>query len=143
VTTTDEVADRDSDLRYDPFDYGLHADPNPVYAWLRAHAPVYRNEERDFWALSRHRDVDAALHDWRRFSSCNGISLENELWGPHAVNTGFFLAMDPPLHGRYRRLVSAPFTPRRVAAMEPRIRRLARERLEPLRDHRRFDFAAV
>ena len=142
VTTTDEVADRDSDIRYDPFDYRLHADPNPVYAWLRAHAPVYRNEERDFWALSRYRDVDAALHDWRRFSSCNGISLESELWGPHAVNTGFFLAMDPPLHGRYRGLVSAPFTPRRVAAMEPRIRQLARERLEPLRDQRRFDFAA-
>jgi YD repeat-containing protein len=141
VTTTDE-AQRDADLRYDPFDYRLHADPNPVYAWLRVHAPVYRNEERDFWALSRYHDVDAALHDWQRFSSCNGISLESELWGPHAVNTGFFLAMDPPLHGQYRRLVSTPFAPRQVAAMEPRIRQLARERLEPLRDQRRFDFAA-
>jgi len=129
-------------VRYDPFDYRLHDDPYPVFAWLRAHAPVYRDDERDFWALSRYHDVNAALRDWRRFSSRNGISLENELWGPHAVNTAFFLAMDPPEHGRYRGLCSAPFMPHRVATMEPRIRKLARERLEPLRDQRRFDFAA-
>jgi cytochrome P450 len=141
VTTAEQAVDRAAELGYDPFDHRMQADPYPVYAWLRAHAPVYRNEQRDFWALSRYRDVDAALHDWQRFSSRNGISLESDLWGPHAVNTDFFLAMDPPLHGRYRRLASPPFTPRRVAALEPRIRQLARDRLEPLRDQRRFDFA--
>jgi cytochrome P450 len=127
---------------YDPFDYAIHEDPYPTYAWMREHAPVYRNEERDFWALSRHADVKAALRDPVRFSNRNGISLEAELWGPEAVETSFFLAMDPPQHGSYRALSNSPFSPRRVAAMEPRIRQLARERLEPLRDLRRFDFAA-
>ena len=127
---------------YDPFDYAIHEDPYPTYAWMREHAPVYRNEERDFWALSRHADVKAALRDPVRFSNRNGISLEAELWGPEAVETSFFLAMDPPQHGSYRALSNNPFSPRRVAAMEPRIRQLARERLEPLRDLRRFDFAA-
>ncbi|MEV4706176.1 cytochrome P450 [Actinoplanes sp. NPDC049316] len=129
-------------IGYDPFDYRIHEDPYPVYRWMRDHAPVYRNEERDFWALSRHADVQAALRDPARFSNRYGISLEPELWGPHAPKTSFFLAMDPPDHGVHRALVSGVFTPRRVAAMEPRVRELARERLEPLRDARRFDFAA-
>ncbi len=134
----DDVAARG----YDPFDYQIHEDPYPVYAWMREHAPLYRNEHRDFWALSRHADVVGALRNPRLFSNCNGISLESELWGPHAVKTSFFLAMDPPEHGSYRHLAAAAFTPRRVAALEPRIRELARERLEPLRYQARFDFAA-
>lgn len=129
-------------VAYDPFDYRVHEDPYPVYRWMRDHAPVYRNEQRDFWALSRHADVQAALKDPKRFSNRYGISLEPELWGPHAPKTSFFLAMDPPDHGLYRGLVSGVFTPRRIAAMEPRVRELARERLEPLRDQPRFDFAA-
>ncbi|MEO3808384.1 cytochrome P450 [Sphaerisporangium sp. B11E5] len=127
---------------YDPFDYRIHEDPYPVYAWMREHAPLYRNEHRDFWALSRHADVVAALRNPKLFSNRNGISLESELWGPHAVQTSFFLAMDPPEHGAYRSLVGAAFTPRKVAALEARIRVLARERLEPLRDLAKFDFAA-
>ncbi|MFI0939415.1 cytochrome P450 [Streptomyces sp. NPDC021020] len=134
----DEVAARG----YDPFDYRVHDDPYPFYAWMREHAPLYRNESRDFWALSRHADVKAALRDPRRFSNVNGISLESELWGPRAVQTSLFLAMDPPQHGAYRGVVSSAFTPGRVAALEPRIRQLARERLVPLRDQPRFDFAA-
>ena len=130
------------EMDYDPFDYRVHEDPYPTYAWMRAHAPVYRNDRRDFWALSRYDDVKAALRDPGRYSNRNGISLEAELWGPHAVRTSFYLAMDPPEHGVYRGLSSGVFSARRVAGMEPRIRELARERLEPLRDQRRFDFAA-
>jgi cytochrome P450 len=129
-------------IGYDPFDYRIHEDPYPVYAWMRDNAPVYRNEERDFWALSRHADVQAALKDAGRFSNRYGISLEPELWGPHAPKTSFFLAMDPPDHGVHRGLVSSVFTPKRVAALEARVRELARARLEPLRGQRRFDFAA-
>lgn len=127
---------------YDPFDYAIHEDPYPTYAWMRANAPVYRNDERDFWALSRYEDVKNALSNPRRFSNRHGISLETELWGPHAVKTSFFLAMDPPDHHAYRTLSSTAFTPRRVAQMAERIRELTRDRLEPLRDQRRFDFAA-
>src|SRR2546423_12399369 len=83
-------------IGYDPFDYRIHEDPYPVYKRMRDNAPVYRNEERDFWALSRHADVHAALRDPARFSNRYGISLEPELWGPHAPKTSFFLAMDPP-----------------------------------------------
>ncbi|MBR8640620.1 cytochrome P450 [Streptomyces tuirus] len=127
---------------YDPFDYQTQEDPHPVYAWMREHAPVYRNDERDFWALARHADVHAALRDPVRFSNRNGISLEPELWGPQASRTSLFLAMDPPEHGAYRGPVASAFTARRVAALEPRVRELARARLARLRDEPSFDFAA-
>jgi cytochrome P450 len=136
------IADSGAPEVYDPFDYRVHEDPYPIYAWMRAHAPLYRNEKRDFWALSRHADVAYALRTPALFSSRNGISLESELWGPRAVDTSLFLAMDPPSHGMYRRLASGPFTPRQVAARETRIRELARARLAPLRDKHSFDFAA-
>lgn len=127
---------------YDPFDYRLHDDPYPVYAWMREHAPLYRNDERDFWALSRHADVLDALRQPQLFSSRNGITLEPDLWGPDAVKTTYFLAMDPPQHGPRRGLVASAFTPRLVAAMEPRIREIARSRLEMLRGQPRLDFVA-
>lgn len=142
LTIHDGLEDAAAGCGYDPFDYRVHEDPYPVYAWMRRHAPLYYNEERDFWALSRHADVVAALKNPALFSNRNGISLESELWGPDAVKTSFFLAMDPPDHGAHRSLVSGAFTPRRVAALEPRIRELARTRLGPLRDQPGFDFAA-
>lgn len=127
---------------YDPFDYRMHEDPYPTYAWLRAHAPLYRNEHRDFWALSRYSDVEYALSKPALFTIRNGISLEPELWNEDASKRILFHAMDPPEHGPYRRLASGAFTPRAVAALEPRIRELTRERLALLRDQRGFDFAA-
>src|SRR5262249_911080 len=105
-------------------------------------APLYHNSRRGFWALSRHADVSAALRSPGLFSNRNGISIEPELWGPEAVKTSFFLAMDPPQHGAHRGLVSHAFTPKGVARLEDRTRELARARLEPLREQRRFDFAA-
>ena len=41
----------------DPYDYEFHEDPYPVYKRLRDEAPLYHNEDLDFWALSRHADV--------------------------------------------------------------------------------------
>lgn len=127
---------------YNPFAYSLHEDPYPTYAWMREHEPLYRNQDLSFWALSRHADVLWALRNPDLFSSRSGISLERDLWGPDAVRTSFFLAMDPPKHGTMRRLVGPAFKPGWVASMEPRIRELARSRLTPLRDGGTFDLAA-
>src|SRR3546814_11394004 len=111
---------------YSPYAYEIHDDPYPTYRRLRDEAPVYRNEADDFWALSRHADVVAGFRDSARFSSAHGVSLDPAASGPHAHRTMSFLAMDPPMHGRMRGLVSRGFTPRRVVELEPRIRELAR-----------------
>ncbi len=125
---------------YDPYAYGLHEDPYPVYAELRAHAPVYRNERLNFWALSRHADVLAAFLDTEHFSNRNGVSLDPAAWTPAAQATMSFLAMDAPRHTRMRALVSRGFTPRRVADLEPRIRELARRHISRFIDAGRCDF---
>jgi hypothetical protein len=53
-----------------------------------------------------------------------------------------FLAMDPPEHTRFRALVARGFTPRRVAALEPRIREIAVTHLDALVGAGRFDVIA-
>ena len=127
-------------LRYSPYDYEIHSDPYPIYARLREEAPLYRNEELGFWALSRHADVAAAFRDTARFSSANGVSLEPTATGPRASRSMSFLAMDPPRHGRMRSLVSRGFTPGRIAGLEPHILELTRLHLEPALERGTFDF---
>ena len=51
----------DTDVYFDPYDVEINADPYPTYARLREEAPIYYNERYDFWALSRHADVEKAL----------------------------------------------------------------------------------
>jgi cytochrome P450 len=127
-------------LVYSPYHYEIHEDPYPTYQRLRDEAPVYRNEEGGFWALSRHADVVAGFRDHVRFSSSHGVSLDPAASGPHAHRTMSFLAMDPPMHGRMRGLVSRGFTPRRVAELEPRIRALTRHHLDRALSSPVFDF---
>ncbi|MCC5954113.1 MAG: cytochrome P450 [Acidimicrobiia bacterium] len=125
---------------FDPYAYETHEDPYPLYARLREEAPLYHNPDQGFWALSRHADVMDAFRDSTRFSSAEGVSLDPAATGPKAHKTMSFLAMDPPRHGRMRALVSRGFTPRRVAALEPRIRALTLEHLEAAVASREFDF---
>ena len=108
---------------FDPYDWQIHEDPYPTYSRLREEAPVYYSEKRDFWALSRHGDVLAGFRDPVRLSNAHGVSLERDVLEARTVMS--FLGMDPPDHGRLRSLVSSAFTPRRVRALEPHIRKLA------------------
>jgi cytochrome P450 len=125
---------------FDPYDYGFHEDPYPTYAWLREHAPLYRNEKLDFWALSRYSDVVAGFRDSVRLSSANGVSLDPLAYGPHAHRVMSFLAMDEPRHLRMRSLVSRGFTPRRVQQLEGRVAELTRQHLDAVLDKGEFDF---
>lgn len=126
-------------LEFSPYAYEFHEDPYPIYARLRAEAPVYHNREQDFWALSRHADVLAAFKDWRRFSNSQGVSIDPASRGGGARAGTSFLAMDPPEHTRFRSFVSRGFTPRRVAALEPRIREISVAYLDGLVGSGGFD----
>ncbi|MFM7060671.1 MAG: cytochrome P450 [Actinomycetes bacterium] len=126
-------------ITFSPYDYRIHEDPFPTYARLRDAAPLYRNEEFDFWALSRHADVVAAFRNLEVFSNANGVSLDPSAYGPHAHRTMSLLATDPPLHTRLRSIVSRTFTPRRIAALEPRVRAITLEYLEPALEGGSFD----
>jgi cytochrome P450 len=136
VTTTSQP------VTYSPYAYEIHEDPYPVYARLRAEAPVYRNDEFDFWALSRHADVLAAFRNVDAFSNSHGVSLDPSAFGPDAHKVMSFLALDPPRHTRMRSLVGKGFTPSKVAQMEEGIRAIAVEHLEPALERGTFDFVA-
>jgi cytochrome P450 len=127
----------DADVEYDPFSYEIDQDPYPVYRWMRDHAPAYRNERLDFWALTRFEDNLAAIVDSATYSSTWGTSLEF-MDGPKD-GMGLMIFMDPPRHTRYRKLVSKVFTPGRVAALEPMIRATAVRHLDVLAGRPRFD----
>ena len=66
----------DDPVVFSPYAYEIHEDPYPVYARLRREAPVYRNDEFDFFAFARHEDVLAAFRNVDAFSNANGVSLE-------------------------------------------------------------------
>ncbi len=89
---------------WDPFD--APADPYPVYRVLRERSPVYRNETRGFWALSRFEDVQAANRDWRTFSYADGV--DPDLVGS-VFQPGNFLDADPPVHTEWRSAVKDDF----------------------------------
>jgi cytochrome P450 len=116
-------------LLFDPYDYNFHEDPYPLYARLREEAPLYYSERDDFWALSRHADVQAAFRDDDVFSNRMGVSLDASAWNPEAHRVMSFLALDGTDQRRLRKLVSAAFTPRRVALLEPQVQALTEDYL--------------
>lgn len=122
-------------VTYDPYAYEIHEDPYPTYKRLRDEAPAYRNPQLGFWALSRYQDVYDALHDWQTYSSVGGVALEGSGKAPPMI-----IAMDPPRQTKLRRIISSAFTPRRIALLEPRVRAMTDEYLDPLCERGSFDF---
>ena len=112
------------DFVYDPLRADFPARLHEVYRELRDRHPVYRHPERGFYALSRFEDVKWAAADPALFSS-EGTFVGAEL-------LPMIVALDPPHHDRLRALVTKAFSPKRVAAIEPRVRALAAELLDAL-----------
>ena len=128
----------DHDVLYDPYDVEINADPYPTYARLREEAPVYHDSRYDFWALSRHADVEQALLDWGAFSSTRSDILDIIRAGVD-LPPGVILFEDPPLHTSHRKLLSRVFTPKRMAALEDQVRAYCAGCLDPLVGSTGFD----
>src|ERR1700728_3823617 len=111
-------------------------DPHPVYARLRAEAPVYWCPEGQFWALTKYEDVRRVNHDAELFSSRRGTLLTDGLardaGGPHAPGARHLMRSDPPDHTMLRKIVSRSLTPRMLASLEGRARVIARDLLEQI-----------
>ncbi|WP_338865711.1 cytochrome P450 [Myxococcus stipitatus] len=112
---------------------------------MRRDAPVYFHGEPDggpgFWAITRHEDIIAISRDPAGFSSFRGgTSIED--YSPEDLSLIRFmmLNMDPPQHVKYRRLVSAGFTPVAINYLEPRIRAVTQEIIDKVVHEREFDF---
>ncbi len=125
---------------YDPFSGEMHADPYPTYRWLREHAPVYHNAERDLWVISRHDDAVTITSDWKTYSSAGGADTDNV--GSHFTTPGNFLDSDPPLHSTLRRVLHQHFVPKVLRPrVEPIVRAAIDELLAEFADRDVVDFA--
>jgi cytochrome P450 len=130
-----------SDVYYDTYDVGINADPYPVYRRLREEAPVYYNENHDFFAVSQFVDVEKGLLDAQTYISGKGGIIEL-IKADIEMPPGVIIFEDPPTHTIHRRLLSRAFTPRRVAELEPKIREFCAQSLDPLVGADHFDFIA-
>jgi cytochrome P450 len=107
-------------------------DPFPLYARLRAEAPVARNPTLGFWVVSRHADVTAVSRDPETFCSKKGIMVFEI--GSEYPTPPTMMHTDPPDHTRYRSLVQPGFRPKFMRGLEDGIRARTRtlvDRLEP------------
>lgn len=129
------------DVYYDPYDVVLNADPYPMFRRLREEAPLYHNAQHEFYAFSRFTDVDEGLVDHVTFSSARGIILEL-IKANLDIPPGMLIMEDPPIHDVHRKLLARMFTPRKIAALEPRVRQFCAQALDPLVGTGRIDFVA-
>jgi len=150
-------------LDYDPMSERWHEDPYPAYRRLRDESPVHFAPETNAWCVSRYDDVQHVLNDPETFSSramftvlMSGGDERPPLTWPGIkamlrfalaararplafIQARNLIASDGAVHTGMRAIVNRGFTPRRIAAWEPRVRELAQQCLAKLRRGEPFD----
>jgi len=151
-------------IDFDPIAPTSWDDPYPVYRALRDSAPVHRSASSGFYSVSRYEDALFVLKhpEWFSSRAMFTVLMNNGqegfpplTWDVVRFLVGFplrtrmnpfalakarnVIAEDPPVHGTLRNVVNRGFTPRRIAAWEPRIRALVDEHLGGLRRGEPFD----
>ncbi len=119
-------------VQYNPFSDEVMRDPYPVYAQLRAEAPVYYIEEYDAWALSKFQDIWDCSMDNKHFTATKGTTSAHLLTKVQPV-TPMLNMMDPPEHTKLRSEMRQYFTPAKVAPLEPFIRDMAKGYIEEVK----------
>lgn len=122
-------------------------DPYPYLDEIRERDPVHWSYVLRGWLVSRHADVTEFLRDpatSKEMSNARRNSpMANPLFERGPDDTPSILVLDPPDHTRLRSLVSQAFTPRSVAALQPRIVAIARELLDEIAEGSEFDLMAA
>jgi len=108
------------DLRALPDDF--YDDPFPYYHRLRRWDPVHRGPDGSYF-LTRYDDVAAVYQDHHTWNSDKRVEFApkfgaSPLYEHHTTSVVF---RDPPDHTRIRKLFAPAFTPRALAALEPRV----------------------
>ncbi|KYF52445.1 cytochrome, partial [Sorangium cellulosum] len=104
------------------FSEEMRRNPYPLYDQIRSSTPVLHHPPSGAWLIFDHDGVKRALHDHEAFGSA--------VSPPGNRTSEWLVFSDPPRHTKLRALLSRAFTPRAVAELEPRIRRLSQELLD-------------
>src|SRR5690606_21081835 len=107
----------------------VRRNPYTSYRQLRQMAPVFHDAGAGFWMLLEYAAVKRALTEHATFSSAVAAGGVARRW---------LLFLDPPRHSKLRALVARAFAPRGISPLEPRIRQLSKQLLEPLRSREVF-----
>ena len=137
----DEAAARTTAASFNinQLDRGFFENPYPVYHALRRFDPVHRNADGT-WFIARYDDALVCYRD-RRMSSDKKVEFRKMGDGPlYKHHTTSLVFNDPPLHTRVRKLLAAAFTPRAIAAMEPRLIATVEGLLDGMDGKGRVDF---
>jgi cytochrome P450 len=134
----DPGLETDPGVFYDPLSYAAYDHPYELYKILRDKAPVYYNERRNLYVVSRYTDVQAGLRNHEQLSS----ALGNDMDGTHAsYGAGNLIMVDAPRHTSLRSAVRRVFIGREILSKEDGIRELARHLITKLRENGGGDFA--
>lgn len=111
-----------------PFGEAAELEFDPAYATIRAEEPLARIRMpygADGWLATRYEDVRTVLAD-PRFSRAATVGADVPRSVPERNERPETITnIDPPEHGRLRRLVAAAFTARRVEGMREHVQRIA------------------
>lgn len=134
-------------------DPAVQACPFAFHQQLREKAPVFRMPETGFYVISNYEDLKAVLSDPVTFS--NDIEIEQlageaaadlgRMFDDHLAEVGWghvqtLQRTDPPVHGRYRRLINRTLTPSMVKGMLPSLNRIADDLIDAFIDKGECDF---
>jgi cytochrome P450 len=124
----------------------LLGETDAAFRRLRREDPVHWHQAGGFWAITRHADVQQVSRSPALFQSGRGILISQvrmrRNFSQFAGVPPSIIMMDPPAHSRYRKLVTASFTARRIRRLEPRVRAIARESLAAVPRGEVVDFVA-
>src|ERR1700737_4270513 len=108
---------------FDPFSEEFFTNPFDIYRRMREDAPLYYDEKEDFYALTSHEDVAAALKDHETYSSTRGGDLAMVRKGI-SEEMRSIIFMDPPDHRHMRSLLNKAFTPRAIQSQKETVTEL-------------------
>jgi cholest-4-en-3-one 26-monooxygenase len=108
-------------------------DVHAAFAWMRAHAPIHRDEVGQVWGVAGYEELLRVSKDTETF--CSRMSSR-----PDAPAVASMINMDDPQHRRRRNLVNKGLTPRRVQDHEPRIRAICNELVDAVAARGECDF---
>jgi cytochrome P450 len=129
-------------------DPGLYqtTDPVPLWARLRAEAPIYWTEggaAGSFWAVLNHDLATQVLTDPGTFISERGMRLDGDPAAAEAAAGKMLIVTDPPRHGAIKRIINSTFTPRVVARLKDTMRAVVSEAIDEAIAQEVCDFTEV
>ncbi|QSE88157.1 cytochrome P450 [Rhodococcus pseudokoreensis] len=113
--------------------------PFRVLEELRNEAPIaWSTAHGGFWVVTDHEHVVDGLADYATFSSSSGPAIPDNPFGTRHIP----VAMDPPVHSVYRKVLNDWYSKANITARTPQIEEMVRGIVSGLAERGSWDFVA-